>query len=107
MKVPCHEDVAGKLPVTLGSGRLLTPGLHGRLRLQRTEETTSQFASKNWMDQERKSLQAYEYLCHIGEAKEYVILKQFRGLTALADDIDGSRVSLERKFRRQLSWKKS
>jgi len=24
----------------------------------------------NWMDKERESLQAYEYLCHIGEAKE-------------------------------------
>lgn len=24
------------------------------------------------MDVERKNLQAYEYLCHIGEAKEYV-----------------------------------
>lgn len=26
--------------------------------------------SRNWMDQQRKNLQAYEYLCHIGEAKE-------------------------------------
>lgn len=26
----------------------------------------------DWMDRERKNLQAYEYLCHVAEAKEYV-----------------------------------
>lgn len=29
-----------------------------------------------WMDQSRKQVQAYDYLCHIGEAKEYVRSKQ-------------------------------
>lgn len=52
-------------------------GLHGRRRLQRTDSTvgkksTSGWASRNWMDQQRQFLQAYEYLCHIGEAKEWI-----------------------------------
>ncbi|CAG8494303.1 10610_t:CDS:10 [Racocetra fulgida] len=42
--------------------------LKGRIRLQKTGERRN---SRNWMDQQRKNLQAYEYLCHIGEAKEY------------------------------------
>ncbi|ANB15884.1 hypothetical protein AWJ20_3528 [Sugiyamaella lignohabitans] len=45
-------------------------GLQGRIRLQRSDTTTSHVASRNWMDKQRKNLQAYEYLCHIGEAKE-------------------------------------
>lgn len=45
-------------------------GLHGRKRLARDESVTATVASKNWMDKQRKNLQAYEYLCHIGEAKE-------------------------------------
>nr|CAG8474586.1 11600_t:CDS:10 [Entrophospora candida] len=44
-------------------------GLRGRIRLQKTEGKRS---SRNWMDQQRKNLQAYEYLCHIGEAKEWI-----------------------------------
>lgn len=47
-------------------------GLSGRLKLQRSDTITSTAASKNWMDKQRKSLQAYEYLCHIGEAKEWI-----------------------------------
>jgi Ras GTPase-activating-like protein IQGAP2/3 len=53
-------------------------GLHGRRRLQRTDSmkgqksATSGWASRNWMDQQRQFLQAYEYLCHIGEAKEWI-----------------------------------
>ena len=59
-------------------------GLHGRRRLKRTmpikdkaknvgasKFATSWQASK-WMDQQRQFLQAYEYLCHIGEAKEWI-----------------------------------
>ncbi|CAI2167555.1 2722_t:CDS:10 [Funneliformis geosporum] len=44
-------------------------GLKGRIRLQKTDERKN---SRNWMDQQRKNLQAYEYLCHIGEAKEWI-----------------------------------
>ncbi|KAL1597730.1 iqgap-related protein [Paraconiothyrium brasiliense] len=52
-------------------------GLHGRRRLQRTDSArgkkeASSWASRNWMDQQRQFLQAYEYLCHIGEAKEWI-----------------------------------
>ena len=52
-------------------------GLHGRRRLQRADQkrgvkTQSSWARSNWMDQQRQFLQAYEYLCHIGEAKEWM-----------------------------------
>lgn len=58
-------------------------GLHGRRRLQRTmtkrdkrDGGMSKFASgwqaTKWIDQQRQFLQAYEYLCHIGEAKEWI-----------------------------------
>ncbi|KAJ3397220.1 hypothetical protein HDU92_000100 [Lobulomyces angularis] len=42
-------------------------GLHGRKKLEKGTAKDS-----NWMDAERKNLQAYEYLCHIGEAKEWI-----------------------------------
>ncbi|WPH03405.1 Hypothetical protein R9X50_00628500 [Acrodontium crateriforme] len=57
-------------------------GLSGRRKLQRsgsfraTNKTQSQFASQysstKWMDTQRKHLQAYEYLCHIGEARAWL-----------------------------------
>ncbi|KAK9239923.1 hypothetical protein V1525DRAFT_338448 [Lipomyces kononenkoae] len=48
-------------------------GLQGRIRLQKTRDTeTSSRISRNWMDKQRKAVQAYEYLCHIGEAKEWI-----------------------------------
>ncbi|OZJ04450.1 hypothetical protein BZG36_02813 [Bifiguratus adelaidae] len=51
-------------------------GLHGRIRLRR-DDTHPQaqkdlFHSRNWMDKQRTNLQAYEYLCHIGEAKDWI-----------------------------------
>ncbi|CAG8468100.1 10535_t:CDS:10 [Diversispora eburnea] len=42
-------------------------GLKGRIRLRKTGERQN---SRNWADQQRKNIQAYEYLCHIGEAKD-------------------------------------
>ncbi|KAI1812940.1 hypothetical protein GGS20DRAFT_508694 [Poronia punctata] len=55
-------------------------GLRGRRRLQRA--TTAGvganrsdrygFEGRNWMDKQRQFIQAYEYLCHIGEAKEWI-----------------------------------
>src|SRR5690242_16602848 len=52
-------------------------GLHGRRRLKRTDQNRdkkaqSSWARSNWMDQQRQFLQAYEYLCHIGEANEWM-----------------------------------
>jgi Ras GTPase-activating-like protein IQGAP2/3 len=66
-------------------------GLHGRRRLQRSDHTRGDrntvaqnrsngygWEGRNWMDKQRQFLQAYEYLCHIGEAKEWIedILKR-------------------------------
>lgn len=58
-------------------------GLHGRRRLQRIDKagkdcnsspsgSVYRWESRNWMDNQRQFLQAYEYLCHIGEAKEWI-----------------------------------
>lgn len=56
-------------------------GLRGRRRLQRADRvngtrdskaTTYGWEGRNWMDKQRQFLQAYEYLCHIGEAKEWI-----------------------------------
>lgn len=59
-------------------------GMHGRRRLQRndasrpgsavarTTGTGYSWEGRNWMDKQRQFLQAYEYLCHIGEAKEWI-----------------------------------
>lgn len=57
-------------------------GLAGRRKLQRSgsvrpankgiSQYSSQYASTKWMDTQRKHLQAYEYLCHIGEARAWL-----------------------------------
>ncbi|KAK9474066.1 uncharacterized protein V1510DRAFT_374331 [Dipodascopsis tothii] len=47
-------------------------GVQGRIRLQKKAESASSFMARNWMDKQRKVLAAYEYLCHIGEAKEWI-----------------------------------
>eukprot|EP00835_Amoeboradix_gromovi_P001965 NODE_101_length_20473_cov_0.516590.p2 type:complete len:967 gc:universal NODE_101_length_20473_cov_0.516590:11338-8438(-) len=52
--------------------------VQGRLRLQRDlvlEEHVDVAVAqneKNWMDLNRKQIKAYEYLCHIGEAKQWI-----------------------------------
>ncbi|OBR10279.1 GTPase-activator protein for Ras-like GTPase [Colletotrichum higginsianum IMI 349063] len=57
-------------------------GLRGRRRLQRADKSNASrvgqrtggygWEGRNWMDKQRQFLQAYEYLCHIGEAKEWI-----------------------------------
>lgn len=60
-------------------------GLHGRRQLKRTDSVANArgkvaltnagrygWGERNWMDKQRQFLQAYEYLCHIGEAKEWI-----------------------------------
>ncbi|KAL2122775.1 hypothetical protein VTJ04DRAFT_3230 [Mycothermus thermophilus] len=56
-------------------------GLRGRRRLQRSDgagpnrlaqRNNYGWENRNWMDKQRQFLQAYEYLCHIGEAKEWI-----------------------------------
>jgi hypothetical protein len=48
---------------------LIKLGLHGRVKLQKKIDKTAG-ETGTWMDMERNKLQAYEYLCHVGEAKE-------------------------------------
>ena len=61
-------------------------GLHGRRKLQRDDAVRVGktdvalnsrrngygWEGRDWMDKQRQFLQAYEYLCHIGEAKEWI-----------------------------------
>lgn len=56
-------------------------GLRGRRRLQRSDKSNGArgpkqgnygWESSKWIDKQRQFLQAYEYLCHIGEAKEWI-----------------------------------
>ncbi|KAI1444089.1 hypothetical protein F5Y02DRAFT_391166 [Annulohypoxylon stygium] len=73
-------------------------GLRGRRRLQRSGNANGSrngqrgdrygFEGRNWMDKQRQFLQAYEYLCHIGEAKywiEDVIQKQIPPIVELEE----------------------
>ena len=60
-------------------------GLSGRRQLKRSDSTratkssgtasssrASAWSESTWMEKQRQFLQAYEYLCHIGEAKEWI-----------------------------------
>ena len=40
------------------------------MRLQKNADIKQR--DDTWMDNERHNLQAYEYLCHVGEAKEWI-----------------------------------
>ncbi|EGF77572.1 hypothetical protein BATDEDRAFT_91373 [Batrachochytrium dendrobatidis JAM81] len=44
-------------------------GVHGRHKLKKHNEDQ---ADGGWIEKERKRIQAYDYLCHIGEAKEWI-----------------------------------
>jgi Ras GTPase-activating-like protein IQGAP2/3 len=44
----------------------------GRGQTQNQSSVGSQWSNNSWFDQQRQFLQAYEYLCHIGEAKEWI-----------------------------------
>ncbi|KAK6612804.1 Ras GTPase activating [Botrytis cinerea] len=75
---------------TITSPEQEVAGLQGRRRLQRSAISKDKngtlnksiggygWEGRNWMDKQRQFLQAYEYLCHIGEAKEWIedILKR-------------------------------
>ncbi|EME46401.1 hypothetical protein DOTSEDRAFT_168968 [Dothistroma septosporum NZE10] len=68
--------------LTVHSPEEQVTGLAGRRRLQRSgsvkptaqqqSKFASAYASTKWMDMQRKHLQAYEYLCHIGEARAWL-----------------------------------
>jgi Ras GTPase-activating-like protein IQGAP2/3 len=46
------------------------PGTAGRKRLARGESQKVYTGGKLWVDKQRQVIQTYEYLCHVGEAKQ-------------------------------------
>lgn len=68
-------------------------GLRGRRRLQRNKDNVRggqkssgySWEGRNWMDKQRQFLQAYEYLCHIGEAKEWIEDVTQKAIPAIVD----------------------
>ncbi|KAH9828073.1 RasGAP C-terminus [Teratosphaeria destructans] len=76
------SEGSGEEDLSVHSPEEQVAGLAGRRRLQRAGSVKpsaktqsrfgSQFASTRWMDTQRKHLQAYEYLCHIGEARAWL-----------------------------------
>lgn len=46
------------------------PGTAGRIRLARGESQRVYAGGKLWVDKQRQAIQTYEYLCHVGEAKQ-------------------------------------
>ncbi|KAJ1021126.1 hypothetical protein NDA16_003912 [Ustilago loliicola] len=84
------EDQEGEIVLPgITTGAEDVAGLHGRIRLARadgpgtmalgrpsaTSSSSLPFTSSSkWMDTQRHLLQAYEYLCHCGEAKEWMEL---------------------------------
>lgn len=76
-----QEGSSEEFPITSPA----VAGLSGRRQLKRTDSTRatkssgtassvrgSAWSESNWMEKQRQFLQAYEYLCHIGEAKEWI-----------------------------------
>ena len=55
---------------TEGNEEVILQGTKGRKKLTKSEKSYG--ITLNWMDYERKKLVAYEYLCHVGEAKEWI-----------------------------------
>jgi Ras GTPase-activating-like protein IQGAP2/3 len=53
-----------------GNIDLTSVAVGGRKRLQKGATSAAFGKNAQWMEEERKNIQAYEYLCHIGEAKE-------------------------------------
>ncbi|KAI1311958.1 hypothetical protein EDD11_003214 [Mortierella claussenii] len=61
-------------------------GMKGRIRLTREDGARG----GRWMDQSRKQVQAYDYLCHIGEAKEWIeacINEEIDSITTLEESL--------------------
>ncbi|KAL2158466.1 hypothetical protein VTH06DRAFT_4232 [Thermothelomyces fergusii] len=77
---PPHSGSAEEFAITSPAQEVA--GLKGRRRLQRADRSGNGrpahktggygWEGRNWMDKQRQFLQAYEYLCHIGEAKEWI-----------------------------------
>lgn len=108
-RMEASEDQDGEIYIPgITTGAEDVSGLHGRIRLARqdvagpgtialgrtTTSATSSLpfaSSSKWMDTQRHLLQAYEYLCHCGEAKQW--------LESCIDEELGPVVSMENEMR--------
>ncbi|KAI5842754.1 hypothetical protein BZA05DRAFT_344221 [Tricharina praecox] len=67
-----NEGNAEEFGIVAGASENVA-GMHGRKRLQRAQtDNMTSWERMTWMDKRRQYIQAYEYLCHIGEAKEWM-----------------------------------
>ncbi|KAI9264308.1 hypothetical protein BDA99DRAFT_508960 [Phascolomyces articulosus] len=70
----------------------------GRIRLQKGDGITNY----RWMDKKRVNIQAYEYLCHIGEAKQWIedcLQQEIEPITELEESMrDGYVLALLANF---------
>jgi Ras GTPase-activating-like protein IQGAP2/3 len=64
-----HDDVVYGLGIPEMETDEVT-GLAGRKRLARGESQKVYAGGKLWVDKQRQVIQTYEYLCHVGEAKQ-------------------------------------
>ncbi|KEP55797.1 IQ and RasGAP domain protein [Rhizoctonia solani 123E] len=70
---PLPASAALPPPSAAPAGADDVAGIPGRLRLTRdTVPMPSSRLMGNWADSQRKNLQAYEYLCHVGEAQQWI-----------------------------------
>ncbi|KAE8250251.1 hypothetical protein A4X13_0g4869 [Tilletia indica] len=107
------EDQAGEIILPgITTGAEDVTGLSGRIRLARQGPAPTQLgmssslpysSNSRWMDTQRHLLQAYEYLCHCGEAKEWMEHCVEEELGAIVDMEDEMRdgvflAKLARKF---------
>lgn len=58
------------------------------------------------LDEERQNIKVYEYLCRIGEAKQYVCLKFSILVLSLNHDQGGLRPALKLKLKILRTWRK-
>ncbi|KAJ2835527.1 iqgap- protein [Coemansia sp. 'formosensis'] len=109
-----HSPINGR-PLSMVIGELpespSVTGMKGRHRLQREPSSASSLVSVplmrhqagNWCDLERQNLAAYEYLCHVCEAKEWMeacIAEELPGIATMEDSLrDGVALAkLAQKF---------
>ncbi|KAJ2884616.1 iqgap- protein [Coemansia aciculifera] len=109
-----HSPINGR-PLSMVIGELpespSVTGMKGRHRLQREPSSASSLVSApmtrhqagNWCDLERQNLAAYEYLCHVCEAKEWMeacIAEELPGIATIEDSLrDGVALAkLAQKF---------
>ncbi|KAF9140975.1 hypothetical protein BGX30_005666 [Mortierella sp. GBA39] len=79
-------SVSSIADLTLSGDTEDVTGMKGRIRLTRDDGARG----GRWMDQSRKQVQAYDYLCHIGEAKEWIeacICEEIDAITTLEESL--------------------